>query len=54
MRFHSHFTWFSGFVILSVRYSGFCCSEVLLYSQLAVFVESKSFLDTSLDNSYNH
>ena len=32
----SHFTWFSGFTILSVRYSGFCYSgfcysKVLLY-----------------------
>ena len=51
---HSHFTWFSGFVILSVRYSGLRYSEVLLCSQLAVYVESKSFLNTSLDNSYNH
>ena len=24
---HSHFTWFSGFVILSVCYSGFSCTN---------------------------
>ena len=46
---HGHFTWFSGFVILSVRYSGFSHSEVLLY--LAEFERSnRAFKDKQKRN----